>query len=167
MGLTLSKSKIILAFLVIAVINIGCEKIEAEKKSVIKKEVLIGSAQSFKFSPAKKIELNGTTNEKKTVTNQTYIIGQKDTVNLVWRLLEAEYPNKWHVYICDNELCHMDVPDSNLLKPITKETPIKKRRMKLYLDHFGKSGTGQVLIELADTENYSDKDTITFQLAID
>ena len=132
-----------------------------------KQDTIEGDLDLFKFSPSKTVEIIGNSKIDKTISNQNFIVtNSHEELNLKWKLIDKKYPEGWSPYICDNVVCFVDIPDSNNLNPINYITPEKKRRIKMYLDHFGVKGEGFVSIEISSVTNPTLKDTLTYKMIV-
>lgn len=124
-------------------------------------------ASNFRFSPRKKVIINGS-KEKVTITGKTHIIGlTDDNIYLGWKKLDVLVPDNWYVYFCDNVVCYYTFPDGAIMNPVKKGDKAENNKMKLYVEHNEESGSGVINILVYEVVNPQNQDTITFDITIE
>ncbi len=109
-------------------------------------------------------------NHIQTIKNQNgnsrtcyaYILPNEDlTLRLKWVAIHRNFPREWDIFFCDNTGCHLSLPDSGLLNPVSASSAENDLTIGLLVNTNGIQGKG--LFELTLEEIGSPgKDTLSF-----
>lgn len=115
----------------------------------------------FKLIPGNTIKTINTQSGNSR-TCYAYILPDADvTLRLKWITIHRNFPKEWDIFFCDNTGCHMSLPDSGLLNPVSSRSAENDLTLGLLVNTNGIPGKG--LFELTLEEiGTPGKDTLSF-----
>ncbi|MFZ4520781.1 MAG: hypothetical protein ACOYNC_03695 [Bacteroidales bacterium] len=111
-------------------------------------------------------------NSIKTAKNQNgnsrtcyvYILPKSDSpIRLKWVTIHRDFPREWDIFFCDNTGCHMSLPDSGKLNPVSTKSAENDLTLGLLVNTNGFTGKGHFELTLEEIGT-SLKDTLSFEV---
>jgi len=84
-------------------------------------------------------------------------------MELSYKVLNQSFPQGWDIAFCDNQGCHLAVPDSCVLAPMTSNHDLQHRQLKLLVQTNGMGGKGSLSLLLYEKGIHT-PDTLVFRI---
>jgi hypothetical protein len=83
------------------------------------------------------------------------------TLRLKRVTIYRNYPKEWNIFFCDNTGCHLSLPDSGLLNPVSARSAENELTLGLLVNTNGITGKGlfELMLEEFGTPG---RDTLSF-----